>query len=76
MKPCLQRNNNTYDANSQKKRKTKQKYCIKVTFNLEWVLQEIPFKMKMKEKTFSDKLTRQTDLLEELLKDKFQKEGK
>ena len=32
--------------------------------------------MKMKEKTFSDKLTRQTDLLEELLKDKFQKEGK
>lgn len=55
MKPCLQRNNNKYDANSQKKRKTKQKYCIKVTFNLEFFTGKIYLKIGGKIKTLPEK---------------------
>ena len=55
MKPRLQRNNNKYDANSQEKRKTKSKYCIKVTANLEFFTGKIYLKTGGKIRTFPEK---------------------
>ena len=55
MKSYLQRNNNKYDANSQRKKKTKQKYCIKVTANLEFFTGKIYLKNGGKIRTFPEK---------------------